>query len=90
MNNLPQVVKSVLWSYDTNRIDLEVHRKTIISQVLNLGSYDATRWLFLQYGKELVTQVAQTVPSGQWNKKSLNYWSLVLGIKPKLKSEVVL
>ena len=90
MNNMPTFVMSVLWSYDTNKIDTELHKKIIISQVLNVGNSESTDWLFKYYGKDTVAKVAQSVPAGQWDKKSLNYWSLRLGIKPEQKMERVL
>lgn len=83
--NLPKSVQAVLWSYDLNQIDPELHKKVIISQVLNFGTEEATQWLFLWYGKNEVTTVANTIPLGQWDKKSLSLWSLLLGIHPITK-----
>jgi hypothetical protein len=86
---LPQSVKSTLWSYDTDKIDLVLHKKLVVSQVLNLGNHYATNWLFGYYGKAEVARIAESIPTGQWNKKSLNYWKLLLDIEPKLKSEIL-
>jgi hypothetical protein len=86
---LPQSIKSLLWSYDTEKIDLSLNKDLVISQVLNLGNSEATNWLFEYYDIENIKSVAQKIPSGQWNKKSLNYWSLILGIKPQDKSKRV-
>ena len=80
---LPKDVIASLWSYDIEKIDLEKHKKIIVSQVLNWGSKDATDWLLGYYGKDRVVKIADSVPVGQWDKKSLNFWSLILGIKPK-------
>lgn len=87
---LPQSVQNVLWSYDINKIDLEVHKKLIIAQVLNFGTKEATDWLFRTYGINEIRNIAEMIPSGQWDKKSLALWSLYLGIKPKSKLERVL
>lgn len=76
---LPIAIKQTLWSYDTEKIDINNDRKLIISQVLNFGTKEASDWVLKQYGKKIVKQVAQSISLGQWNKKSLNYWSLVLG-----------
>ncbi|MEK7527848.1 MAG: hypothetical protein AAB574_02435 [Patescibacteria group bacterium] len=75
---LPQSVKSVLWSYDTNIIDIVADRKLIVSQVLNFGSKEATDWAMSNYGKMGIREVALSIPRGRWNKKSLAFWSLVL------------
>jgi hypothetical protein len=80
---LPKDVIASLWSYDIEKIDLKKHKKIIISQVLNWGSKEAADWLFSYYGKDEVAKIADSIPRGQWDKKSLNFWSLILGINPK-------
>ena len=79
---LLKAVQSVLWSYDLTRLNLELHKRLVISQVLNFGTEEATQWLFSQYSKAEIVQEANQIPLGQWNKKSLALWSLVLGIAP--------
>lgn len=86
----PKSVKSILWSYDTNKIDLNLHKKLIVAQVLNYGTKESTDWLFKTYGKDEIRKVAVQIPIGQWNKKSLALWSLYLNIKPISKLEKVL
>lgn len=85
---LPQSVKQTLWSYNTDKIDNTKDKRLIISQVLNFGSKEATDWAINNYGKETIKTVAMSIPQGQWSKKSLNYWALILGfnqsqIKPR-------
>lgn len=87
---LPQSVQNVLWSYDANKIDLDVHKKLIIAQVLNFGTKEATDWLFQTYNINEIRKIAEMIPSGQWDRKSLALWSLYLGIKPKSKLERVM
>ena len=82
-NDLPRSVRLVLWSYDLDHIEVQKHKKIIISQVLNFGSQKAIEWLFKQYGFDLVSKIANTIPLFQWNKKSLSLWKLVLSINPK-------
>lgn len=85
---LPQAVKAVLWSYDTDKIDIDQNKKIIVSQVLNFGSKEATDWLFDCYGEKEIEKIARTIPLGQWDKKSLALWSLVLGFdKSEIKSK---
>jgi hypothetical protein len=86
---LPQSVKAVLWSYDTDAINLQKHRHLIISQVLNFGSKKATDWLFMFYGKDTVKKIASDIPLGQWDKKSLALWSLILDFSAKSRSEKI-
>lgn len=84
---LPQSVKAVLWSYDLNQIDLETHKKLLITQVLNFGNKEATDWLFKTYCKDEIIAVASQIPTGGWNKKSLALWSLYLGIETQTRAE---
>lgn len=86
---LPKSVQNVLWSYDVDRIDLEIHKKLIVAQVLNFGTQEATDWLFHTYSMAEIQKAADQIPSGQWDKKSLALWSLFLGINPKSKLERV-
>lgn len=83
VNDLPQSVNAVLWSYKLDQIKINEHKKIIIFQVLNFGSEEAIEWLFKQYGFELIILVANDIPLFQWNKKSLSLWRLVLSINPK-------
>ncbi|MEK9155785.1 MAG: hypothetical protein AAB360_00580 [Patescibacteria group bacterium] len=87
LSKMPQSVKVTLWSYDTDRLDLEKSGRTVIGQVLNYGSTEAWDWLFSYYGRDRVREEAARVPKGAWNKPSLALWSLVLDIQPKERSE---
>ncbi|KKQ09847.1 hypothetical protein A3E66_05600 [Candidatus Daviesbacteria bacterium RIFCSPHIGHO2_12_FULL_37_16] len=80
MVQLPQSVKATLWSYDATQIDLQKHKKIIISQVLNFGSLEAVRWLFANYSSDDIKEVTINIPLGAWDKKSLNLWSLYFNL----------
>lgn len=85
----PKSVEQVLWSYDIDKINLIAHKKLIITQVLNFGTSEATKWLFATYKINEIREIANQIPAGQWDKKSLVLWSLYLEIKPKSKIERV-
>ena len=78
---LPKYVKSVLWSYDTDKIDLDKHRRLIISQVLNFGTKEATDWLFKKYSKKEIILELTNPMRGVWYPRILNYWQKKLKIK---------
>lgn len=83
------VFKPYLWSFDVSKIDLEKNKKRIIINVLNLGSKKATDLLFEVYDeKEIRNQVKNSL-SGEWNKKALNYWSIILGVNIKKQEHVL-
>jgi len=69
---IPDSVRTVLWSYDVDCIDPDVHKRLIVCQVLNFGTEDAIKWLFKLYGREEVARVTGGIPLGQWDKKSLS------------------
>lgn len=80
---VPSFLKPYLWSYDMNKIDIKKDKKILVNAVLNWGDEKSVKWLFKCYGKKKVIAVSNAMPRGQWDKKSLNFWSLILNIKPK-------
>lgn len=74
--------KPFLWSYDIEKIDLERDRDRIITNVLNLGTKEATDLLRQIYGEDEIRQVIQNPKPGEWSNKSLNYWSIIFDLKP--------
>jgi len=48
--------------------------------VLNLGSAKATSWLFKIYSKKDIKKAVADPMVGEWNDKSLNFWSLIFDI----------
>lgn len=86
MTNIPDSVKATLWSYDISKIDQIKDKNLIINHVLNFGTSSATDWLFKNYSKEDIAPLIQNPKPGFWNKKSLNLWAIVFGIKPNITS----
>jgi len=85
---LPPAVKAALWSFDTGRMDPEEHQERIITNVLNLGTHDALVWLFGTYPRERIAEVVAHPRPGEWNQRSLNYWSLVFDLAPMITSRL--
>ncbi len=81
--------KPFLWSFDIEKMELEKDKKQIITNVLNFGTKEATDLLFEVYGRKEIKQQVENPLSGEWNDKSLNYWSLVLGINFKSTKNVL-
>lgn len=79
---IPSYVQPFLWSYDINKLDLAHDKKRIISNVLNLGTEKATKWLLEVYNRDEIKEAVSNPLPGEWNKKSLNFWGLVFGVKP--------
>lgn len=73
--------KPFLWYHDLEKMDLEKDKKRIITNVLNLGTREASDLLFKIYSsKDIKEQVENPLP-GEWSNKSLNYWSIIFDIK---------
>lgn len=75
--------KPFLWSYDISKISLEKNKERIITNVLNWGTKEATDLLFKIYTREEIKQVVKNPRPGEWDDKSLNYWSVIFDLKPK-------
>jgi len=86
---IPSNIHPFLWSYDVDRLDLERDKKRIITNVLNLGTVPATKWLFEVYSREDIKEVVANPLPGEWSKKSLNFWGLVLNINPAQTKRVI-
>ncbi len=75
--------KPFLWSYDIQKIDLNHDKERIITNVLNLGTKEATDLLFEVYNKKDIKKVVKNPKPGEWSRKSLNYWSIFFDLKVK-------
>lgn len=78
---LPSFLKSVLWSYDINEMDLGKDKETIIAQVLNYGDWKDLKWLYSVYTEEDIKKVVSHPRRGLWFEKVLNFWELMLNIR---------
>lgn len=79
---LPNFVQPFLWSYDIGALDLISDKRRIITNVLNFGTKKATDWLFKTYTKKDIKNCLVNPLSGEWNKKSIAFWSFLMDVKP--------
>ncbi len=79
---IPPFVKPFLWSYDTDRLDRQADHKRIITNVLNLGTKRATDWLLGTFERDEVRDALEHPLPGEWDRKSLHFWSLIFGVTP--------
>lgn len=79
---IPKIVQPFLWSYDSDALDISRDKRRIITNVLNLGTSQATDWLFRTYTEKDIKNCLINPLPGEWNKKSMTFWSLVLGVNP--------
>ena len=87
---IPLFIQPFLWSYDVEKLDLLQDKKRIITNILNLGTVQATKWLFETYSKEDIKEALINPLSGELSKKSINFWGLVLDVKPDLTNQRII
>lgn len=81
---LPIYVQNCFWSFDLKELDLDLNKRRIILNVLNLGSLEALKWLFSQYSiKHIKSVLIDYGAKGELSAKALNYWGLILGVDSK-------
>ena len=78
---IPKFVRPYLWSYNISKLDFEKDKKRIITNILNYGNKEATDWLFSTFGRKDICDAVEKPIPGEWNRKSINFWSLILGVK---------
>ncbi|OGJ42193.1 hypothetical protein A3B60_02365 [Candidatus Peregrinibacteria bacterium RIFCSPLOWO2_01_FULL_39_12] len=79
---IPKFVQPFLWSYDVDALDISRDKRRIITNVLNLGTSEATDWLFDTYTNEDIKNCLVNPLPGEWNNKSMTFWSLLFDVRP--------
>lgn len=86
---IPEFVHPFLWSYDISKMNLKRDKKRIITNILNFGTTKATDWLFSVYDKNDIKENVKNPMPGEWSEKSLNFWSIVLNVEPKIEGRKI-
>ena len=81
---IPDLIRPFLWSYDPEKLEIQNDKERIITNVLNLGTFPATQWLFKTYDKEDIKNVVSDPKPGEWDFKSYNFWCTILSVTPNL------
>ena len=80
-NTLPLSFKPYLWSYDFEKLDKEKNKTTIIQSLLEFGKLEDTKKMFKIYTKTEIKNVLKKMRPNPFDKKSLNYWKLMLDLE---------
>ena len=59
---IPKNLQGVFWSFDINKLDLELDKVYIIHQILVFGNLDCYKWLFSIYSRKEVMENFLTSP----------------------------
>lgn len=55
---IPSSIIKLFWDFDTQALDIEKNKKTIISRTINYGTLSDWKWLKENYGKSAIIEVA--------------------------------
>ena len=55
ITKIPDSSKKLFWDMDKEKLDLNLHKKSIIERIINYGVLADWRWLSLVYGKSTIT-----------------------------------
>ena len=82
--DMPPAVRACLWSYDVDKIDLDLadHRQRLVENILRRGTMAAIDWLLLNFNNEEIAHIIKHSRNSAWDKKSLALWSLVFKVRP--------
>lgn len=71
----------MLWSVDTDKLDLGRDKEYIVHQILAYGRWEDIEWLFSTYGKEQVKEVFVKSPAKDYYPAGFKFVSkFLLGI----------
>lgn len=76
---IPSYLQPYLASYDLSKIDAfdQSVRNELITQILNKGDLEATKWIFKNYSLENIKECIKNPVRGVWIKSSLSYWQKI-------------
>lgn len=62
MVKLPEIFRSVLWSYDFDKCDPEKMKNTIITNSVNYGDFSHWQWIRSFYGDKAINDQLHKMP----------------------------
>ncbi|MBU1118555.1 hypothetical protein KKH43_01585 [Patescibacteria group bacterium] len=84
---IPNYVRPFLWSYNTDKIDLEKHKDRIVVNVLKFGNKKSTEWVTRHYSENEIKKILEGPVAIELDPKSRAYFELVYDVTiPKKKT----
>ncbi|HEX2202792.1 MAG TPA: hypothetical protein VHG91_05830 [Longimicrobium sp.] len=77
---LSELVRRYLWEHDPERITWESSRHTIVAKLLQVGGWDAVRWLRANVGDNELREFLARRRGRGIDPKRLRFWELVLDL----------
>ncbi|KKR62670.1 hypothetical protein A2643_03920 [Candidatus Nomurabacteria bacterium RIFCSPHIGHO2_01_FULL_39_220] len=60
---LPEIFRSILWSYNFEKCDPKKMKNTIITNAVNYGTFSHWRWIRSFYGSSVIEERLHKMPS---------------------------
>ncbi len=77
---IPKSLQYILCSYNLTELDLKEDKETIITRVLNYGSWEDVKWLYSVYPEKQIKEVVSHLKRGLWFERALNFWEKMFDI----------
>ena len=75
---VPKNLQGVLWSVDTDQLDLQKNKSYIVNQILAYGTWEHLRWLLKSYSREEIKKVFVEHPGKDYSPSAFNFAKNVL------------
>jgi hypothetical protein len=79
--DLPDAVARLLWDVDLARFDVRKDCALVFERVMSRGTWEAMKWLRLQYSKEALAEFVRTRGARVLAPRDLAYWALVCDVQ---------
>ena len=86
-NRLPADAAWLFPEYDFDTMDAESHKSVIIERVLERGTWEQLRWLFVTYGEASVAEWVRRHGFRLLSRRSFALWRLALGVSDYVAPE---
>jgi hypothetical protein len=83
---IPTGLKPYFQEYDIAQLDLTRDANLIIQRVLEFGTWDEIRWLFVTYGSKRIRLFLRERGQRLLRPVTFNYWRKLMGIRRWKKS----
>jgi hypothetical protein len=83
---IPTGLKPYFQEYDIAQLDLTRDANLIIQRVLEFGTWDEIRWLFVTYGSKRIRLFLRERGQRLLRPITFNYWRKLMGIRRWKKS----
>lgn len=84
---LGELLRRYLWEHDPTRLTWEASRHTIVSKLLQVGGWDAVRWLRVHLTDDELREFLVRRRGRGLDPKRLRFWQLILDLPPEQVDE---